>query len=125
MGLVQIFVVASAAAAAGALVMASVSAMRSQRSRRHGRRLAIALCYLAGMFFGGLLAWKVVPPPEWKLSFWTTIQASVDAQSYTHLVEHTAENILVAVLVSGVIGGILFAGADAIAARLVLRLKRA
>jgi hypothetical protein len=85
-----------------------------------GRRIGfITLMILVGYLGGGTVLWSFVPP-EWQLSFWETLAASVNAKTYGHPVEHYAESILVLML-GACVGGAIVSGALAVAAARALR----
>lgn len=95
-----------------------------RRNRRHAVGLLICSAMIAGYLAGGILCWNLVAA-EWNMPFWTTVQASVDAEKYGHPLEHRAEVILVWVLFCGVAGGLASGAGAAVAAGLRTRLQRA
>ena len=110
---------------AGMIMTASmVLALLESMVDRKGRQVRIAAAYTLGFLAGGFVAWQLLTL-GWPLSFGTTMKASVNAAAYGHAVEHTAENILVGVLVFAVIGGVLFTLTDVLAAKLISRTKHA
>ena len=66
------------------------------------RGLWVSLMMSSAFLLAGVVSWYAMTP-GWHLSFATTLAASVDSQSYGHPVEHTAENLLVAVLFFAVV----------------------
>ena len=95
---------------------------------RHRSRRAVNLltgsAILLGYFGGGTEIWWFVPP-EWHLSFWETLAASVNARKYGHPVEHYAESILVLMLLACVVGAVISAALAATAIRLLKRRQHA
>lgn len=51
------------------------------------------LAVVTGFFVTGLLGWTTVPA-QWTASFWTTLDASINAAKYGAAFEHTAERAL-------------------------------
>ena len=123
LALIQYNIVGGAILGAAVLFTLAEIGIDYVRDRSHRRQLEIAITYIVGCLAGGFFGWKLIPPAEWNLSFWTTVHASIDAQAYSHLVEHTAEDILIGVTSLGVITGSIFATADLVAARLANRLR--
>jgi hypothetical protein len=64
-----------------------------------------ALLALGGYWIATEAAWMAVPR-AWTLDFLSTVRASVDAVTYTHQVEHAAEQILLSVMLCGVAGAV-------------------
>ena len=64
---------------------------------------------LLGYIGGAALVWRLLPPATWQISFWQTLAASVDAETYGHPTEHYAENLVVAMFVASG-GGALISG---------------
>jgi len=63
--------------------------------RRSDRLVGLApLAVVCGFFGSGLLGWAFVPA-QWTASFWTTVDASVNAAEYGAVFEHTAERALI------------------------------
>jgi hypothetical protein len=78
--------------------------------RRADRRaLVTSLGFHAGAVLVGWLVWRAAMPPGWTLSFWTTLQASVDSQTYGHPIEHAAEVLASKAIILGACGGLLTA----------------
>ena len=55
---------------------------------------------------GGLLGWAAVPS-AWTASLWTTIDASMNAARYGAAFEHTAERVLLYVMIGGAMGALV------------------
>ena len=72
---------------------------------------------LCGYVAGARFVWSLAPR-DWKLPFWTTLAASVDAAKYGHPVEHYAEGIVIWILFGAVGGAVLGGFAAGIAGRL-------
>ena len=86
------------------------------------RNVKIMSAFVLGCLAGGTLLWQLVLF-RWDLSFWTTVQASVNSEKYGHLIEHAAENILVLIVFASVMSGIFSAAAAALAPNLAARFK--
>ena len=82
-------------------------------SDRRAIRLGIAAATLVGYIGGGALMWRLVPS-NWRLPFWETLAASVDAEKYGHPVEHYAESVTVMIL-AGCVAAALVCGVTAAA----------
>jgi hypothetical protein len=77
---------------------------------------------VTGACGGGLLAWNMTPP-GWSLPFLTTLAASANAEKYGHLIEHTAQDIVVGVTFACVSCGVLSAVTTAAGTKVLVRLK--
>jgi hypothetical protein len=118
--LVQLFMLFSVMLAFALPTWLVIVASQHFRTGRYGRDLRVASLIVAGFFGGGLLLWAMVPS-TWTLSFLTTLGATVDAKTYGHEIEHTAEIIVFRVLSGCVLGALLSGAAVAIATRLRVR----
>jgi hypothetical protein len=84
---------------------------RSNRMIKPVLSASVLLGYIGGV----TLVWRLLPPATWQISFWQTLAASVDTETYGHPTEHYAENLVVAMLVASA-GGALISGILAAAA---------
>ncbi|MBZ5632694.1 MAG: hypothetical protein LAO55_06135 [Acidobacteriia bacterium] len=121
MVLVQLLLLGSLILIITAPIVFLVLAFVHLRTRSRGREV-IALAFVLGSCAGGFLVWNLAPS-GWSMSFWTTLQASVNAEKYGHPIEHAAENILVVVTFASVLCGLLSASAAAFGAKLLARPK--
>lgn len=94
---VMVFALALAGCAAFAFIVS-----------RSGRRPYSSVLFwaVAGYITAGATVWLIVPP-EWTLSFPQTLAASVDSETYGHPIEHSAESLLVVMLIACVLGAAL------------------
>lgn len=88
----------------------------------HGRTnriitLLTRAAIFAGYIAGGFLAW-LWTRRGWRMSFWDTLTASVNAEKYGHPTEHYAESVLVLMLFACAAGALLWATIAAAAIRL-------
>lgn len=88
------------------------------------RNVKIVSAFVVGCLAGGTLLWRFLLF-RWDLSFWTTVQASVNAEKYGHPIEHAAENILVLIVFASIMSGIFSAVAVDLAPKLAARFKHA
>lgn len=79
--------------ATGLPVAAAVLALKSHLTPKTRRRLRLALVSSIAFYIGLAICWRLLTP-GWHLPVWTTIQASVDSETFGHPVEHQAENLL-------------------------------
>ena len=63
------------------------------------------LAVLIGFVAGGRVGWAFVPA-QWTASFWTTVEAAVNAAKYGESFEHMAEHALLYVFYSGLLGAV-------------------
>jgi hypothetical protein len=63
--------------------------------------------FLAGAVLAGWIAWRTLKPAGWALSFWTTVRAGMDSETYGHVVEHAAEVLAANVVILAIVGGLL------------------
>ena len=103
---VQLFVLGSLILIAMTPIVLVLLVVEHLRTRKYRRGVIVALSLVIGFCGGGVLAW-ILFSSNWGMPFWTTLEASVNAERYGHMVEHTAENILVGVLVACKCGGVL------------------
>ena len=82
----------------------------------HKRGVLMTGSFLAGALASAFAAWLMLPA-TWSLPFWTTLQATVDAETYGHAVEHYAEGIVLMMTFAAVLGGSALAGATALGTR--------
>lgn len=68
--------------------------------------LRIPAGMLCGYAAGALFIWTLVPG-NWKLSFWTTLAATVNTDKYGHALEHAAEGIVIWMMFAGVAGAVV------------------
>ena len=75
-------------------------------------RLPVIPAGMLGGFVTGAWTFWILTTREWPLSFWTTLQAAGDAETYGHPIEHFAESLLVGMLFIGAAGAAVgaFAG---------------
>ncbi|MCX6631875.1 MAG: hypothetical protein NTW28_30060 [Candidatus Solibacter sp.] len=83
---------------AGTLGLVPLFGHRSVRPR-------IGSAVLFGYVASGALAWWFVPS-VWRMSFWKTLAASVDANTYGHPTEHYAQGIVAMMLFACVVGAL-------------------
>ncbi len=69
-----------------------------------------------GFLTAGLVGWMLVPA-VWPASFWTTVDASMNAARYGGQFEHLAEHALFHVVYLGMLGALLSAAASIVALR--------
>jgi hypothetical protein len=107
---VQLLILASIGliAIAAMLFVADIARLARQRAPR--RRLMTLAGFHAGALVVGWVAWRMLKPTDWTLSFWTTVQAGVDSETYGHVVEHAAEVLAASVIVLAAVGGLLIGG---------------
>jgi hypothetical protein len=102
------------------IVLAVLVCMRL-RTRGCGRGVLVALSFVLGACGGGILTWNLVPS-DWSMPFRTTLEASVNAEKYGHVIERAAESILTVVTFAcvfcGILSGITAAAGPKILARL-------
>ncbi len=70
-----------------------------RRTRRLSAGLLIAVVMLTVFYVSAALLWREFTAHYWHLSFLTALDASVNAARYGHEVEHTAEVLLVWLLI--------------------------
>jgi hypothetical protein len=92
-----------------------------EQCRVGGNRVAILVAVLigAGYFAGGVAGWAL-RPPQWAMPFAQTFEAAFNAEKYGHSLESQAERVLMYPWYMAVLFSIL----AAVAAALVLRLRR-
>ena len=104
--------------------LALVPLLDTRGTHTHRTNLLIGAAIVFGYVVGGTVLWWFVPP-DWHMSFWDTLAASVDAETYGHRVEHYAECILVWILCACVAGAVVSGVLAATAARLLKRPRHA
>jgi hypothetical protein len=106
------------------LPLVLISALLDRHAQ--GSRIAIVISSTMAIAFlvGGILSWYLIPF-HWDMSFWTTLKASVDSETYGHPVEHKAEGILMWVLFGAVLSAIIAGGVAGIATKLRTRVQHA
>jgi hypothetical protein len=120
--LVQLFMLCSLLVIAVTPFVVAVVAVEYLRTHRDRRRVIVTSSFALGLYCGGWLAWSLIAS-SWAMPFWTTIEASVDAEKYGHLIEHTAENILFVVTLASMCCGVLSVIIAAFGTRSIARLK--
>jgi hypothetical protein len=98
--------------------------VRYLRTGRSAVGLFISSVIVVGFFVGGILSWYLIPF-HWNVPFWTTVKASVDAETYGHPFEHRAEGTLIWTLFGAVCSAVLSGTVAATAAKLRTRLRHA
>lgn len=92
---------------------------------RTGKRSAVllpALITWVGFWLGGLATWTMIAQ-RWSMTFWQTLAASVDAETYGHPLEHQAESILVFVLFAAVVTALMSWGTTWVARKVRLHYR--
>jgi hypothetical protein len=97
-------------------------AIRDRHANRSRAPLTIYATIVTAFLVGGILSWNLIPF-HCDMPFWTTIKASVDAETYGHPVEHKAEGILIWVLFGSVLSAMIAGAAAALAGGLWNRLR--
>jgi len=104
---VQLLILASLCLFAVAVVVFAADLVRLVRHRAARRRIVTLAGFHAGALLAGWVAWRALQPAGWALSFWTTVRAGVDSETYGHVVEHAAEVLAAYVIILAVVGGLL------------------
>ena len=107
--MIQVALLACLVLLAVAPVILVVSLVKFLSHRAELRNLLVSAAFLAGVFVVGWLIWRAAAPDAWPLSFWTTLKASVDSDTYGHTTEHAAEVLASKTIILGVAGGLLAA----------------
>jgi hypothetical protein len=94
------------------------SLLFDRRTNNRAARRLIGFAIPFGYFAGGILVWSFALP-HWRMSFWETLAASVDASTYGRPTEHYAESILVMMLCACVAGALISGVIAATTARLL------
>jgi len=81
-----------------------------------GRGAMVTGAFVVGAAACGFVVWHLVPS-SWTLPFWTTLEATVDSETYGHPVEHAAEQIMMVLMILALAGGVAGAGAAALGTR--------
>jgi hypothetical protein len=79
-------------------VIVAVLAWQDRRVKRLSAGLLTAVVMLVVFFTSAVLLWSL-GTADWKLSFLTTLEASVNAEEYGHPIESRAERIVVWLLI--------------------------
>jgi hypothetical protein len=124
LGLIQLLLVCSFIVLAATPVALVVLGRNYLFTGRNGRSLPIAGFFILGALASGFVGWQLVPS-EWTLSFWTTLEATVDAEKYGHAVEHYAEGVVMMMTLAAVLGGCACAGAAALGTRILRKFAHA
>jgi hypothetical protein len=98
--------------------------VRYLRTGRSAIGLFISSLIVVGFFVGGILSWCLIPF-HWNVPFWTTVKASMDAETYGHAFEHRAEGTLIWTLFGAVCSALLSGALAATAAKLRAHLRHA
>jgi hypothetical protein len=80
-----------------------------RRSRKMNTGFVVSVVMLVVFYMSAALIWRL-GSADWRLSFTTTLEASVNAEKYGHAIEHTAETMIVWLLMFSTIAA-LIAGA--------------
>jgi len=79
-------------------VMVAVFAWQDRRVKKLSTGFLTAVVMLVVFFTSAVLLWSL-GTADWKLSFPTTLEASVNAEKYGHAIESRAERIVVWLLI--------------------------
>ena len=83
----------------GMPVVLAIYAYRYRRTRRLPSGLLVAAVMLIVFYVSATLLWREFAFHYWRQSFLTALDASVNAAKYGHPIEHTAEVLLVWLLI--------------------------
>ena len=126
--LLQLLILASVAVLAVAPCALIATVVRAIRHQATWRSPITLLAFHAGTLLVGWLVWRELKPDGWALSFWATVLAGMDSETYGHVIEHAAEVVAAKVIVFAVFGGVLLSGLTALgsyaARRRAFRLER-
>ena len=98
--------------------IAAIVFLASLFRRRDRLNGLAALAVLIGFFACGIVGWALVPP-QWTASFWTTVDASMNAAKYGSAFEHTAERVLMHFFFPAVLGAVAAGVASLVAVWIV------
>lgn len=92
-----------------------------EHRRMGGNRVTVLVTLLigAGYLIGGVIGWRL-RPAQWRMAFGQTFEAALNAEKYGHTLESQAERVLMYPWYMAVLCSI----AVAVAAGLILRLRR-
>jgi hypothetical protein len=90
----------------GMPVVLAVLARKYRQSRKWTTNLVVSIAMILAFYISAVVAWIVLTPAQWNLSFLTTIKAAGDSETYGKL-EDTAEYLLVNLLLISTISTIL------------------
>ena len=107
---VQLLILASVLLFAIAALLFVTHLVRLVRGRSTRRSIVTLAVFHAGAWLAGWVVWRSLRPAEWTLSFWATVQAGMDSETYGHVVEHAAEVLAANVVILAAAGGLLAGG---------------
>lgn len=108
--MIQLFLIVCFGLLALTPIVLVVSLVRFLLYRTDLRRLVLAASFLVGTLVTAWVIWWAAIPEDWMLPFGTTLQASIDSDTYGHPIEHAAEVLASKTIILGVCGGLLTAG---------------
>ena len=83
----------------GMPVVAAAFAWNYYRSRKLPRGLLVVIFMLLVFWIAATQLWRYVTAHYWNMSFMTALQAAGDAARFGHLIEHTAEVLVVDIVI--------------------------
>jgi len=104
------------------LPLVFLSALLDRHAQGARAALVVSTTMMLGFLVGGILSWNLIAF-YWDMPLWTTLKASVDAETYGHPVEHRAEVILIWVLFFSVLSALVVGVVEVVAAKLRKRLQ--
>jgi hypothetical protein len=104
---VQLLILASVCLFVVAALLFVADTVKWVRRRSPRRRMVTLAGFHAGALLAGWTVWRSLKPAGWTLSFWATVQAGVDSETYGHVVEHAAEVLATYVVILAAAGGLL------------------
>jgi hypothetical protein len=106
---VQLLILGSGCLFGLAALLFAVELVRSVRGQSTRRNMVTLAAFHAGAWLAGWLVWRSLKPTGWTLSFWATVQAGVDSDTYGHVLEHAAEvlaaNVIILAAAAGLVAG--------------------